>query len=60
MIRPDPAVTPLRKILGWNWLLKLRRNLGLYAFYYGIVHLATYPHGPLKVLPVRQTIAPRP
>lgn len=35
-------VTPLRKIFGWNWLLKLRRNLGLYAFYYGIAHLATY------------------
>ena len=35
-------VTPLRKLCGWNWLLKLRRNLGLYAFYYGICHLATY------------------
>ncbi len=36
------AVTPLRKIAGWNWLLKLRRNLGLYSFYYGCAHLATY------------------
>lgn len=35
-------VTPLRKLFGWNWLLKVRRNLGLYAFYYGIAHLATY------------------
>ena len=35
-------VTPLRKWFGWNWLLKLRRMLGLYAFYYGIAHLATY------------------
>lgn len=35
-------VTPLRKLAGWNWLLRLRRNLGLYAFYYGIAHLATY------------------
>ena len=26
-------VTPLRRLSGWNWLLKLRRNLGLYAFY---------------------------
>jgi len=36
------GVTPLRKLAGWNWLLRLRRNLGLYAFYYGIAHLATY------------------
>ena len=36
------AVTPLRKLAGWNWLLKLRRNLGLYSFYYGCAHLATY------------------
>lgn len=35
-------VTPLRKLCGWNWLLKLRRNLGLYAFYYGLVHLVIY------------------
>ena len=35
-------VTPLRKLSGWNWLLKLRRNLGLYAFYYGIAHWGTY------------------
>lgn len=35
-------VTPLRKLMGWNWLLKLRRNLGLYSFYYGVAHAATY------------------
>jgi len=35
-------VTPLRKIFKWNWLLKLRRNLGLYSFYYGLAHLGTY------------------
>ncbi len=35
-------VTPLRKIYGWNWLLKQRRLLGLYAFFYGIAHLFTY------------------
>ncbi len=35
-------VTPLRKTLGWNWLLKQRRMLGLYAFFYGSVHLLTY------------------
>lgn len=36
------AVTPLRKIFGWNSLIKFRRMLGLYAFFYGFVHLATY------------------
>lgn len=36
------AVTPLRKLTGWNWLLRLRRMLGLYAFFYGLVHLSSY------------------
>ncbi|MGH8222154.1 MAG: sulfite oxidase heme-binding subunit YedZ [Woeseiaceae bacterium] len=36
------AVTPLRKLTGWNWLLRLRRTLGLYAFFYGLVHLSSY------------------
>jgi sulfoxide reductase heme-binding subunit YedZ len=35
-------VTPLRKACGWNWLLKQRRLLGLYAFFYGVAHLLTY------------------
>ena len=35
-------VTPLRKIFGWNWLLKQRRLIGLFAFYYGCAHLLTY------------------
>jgi len=36
------AVTPLRKLTGWNWLARLRRMLGLYAFFYAIVHLSSY------------------
>jgi len=36
------AVTPLRRITGWNWLLRLRRMLGLFAFFYGIVHFSSY------------------
>lgn len=36
------AVTPLRKIFGWNQLIKFRRLLGLYAFFYGTLHLITY------------------
>jgi methionine sulfoxide reductase heme-binding subunit len=36
------SVTPLRKIFGWNSLVKYRRMLGLYAFFYGLLHLSTY------------------
>ncbi|HLO01081.1 MAG TPA: protein-methionine-sulfoxide reductase heme-binding subunit MsrQ [Pyrinomonadaceae bacterium] len=36
------AVTPLRKITGLNWLVKFRRMLGLFAFFYGFLHLLTY------------------
>lgn len=36
------AVTPVRKITGINWLTKFRRLLGLFAFFYGFLHLLTY------------------
>jgi sulfoxide reductase heme-binding subunit YedZ len=36
------AVTPLRKIFGINSLIKMRRMLGLFAFFYGSLHLLTY------------------
>jgi sulfoxide reductase heme-binding subunit YedZ len=36
------AVTPARKITGLNWLVKFRRMLGLFAFFYGFLHLMTY------------------
>lgn len=36
------SVTPLRKISNWNSLIKYRRMLGLYAFFYGVLHLITY------------------
>src|SRR5689334_11941170 len=36
------AVTPLRKIFGLNSLVKFRRMLGLFAFFYGSLHLLTY------------------
>ncbi len=35
-------VTPLRKVFGWNQLIKYRRVLGLFAFFYGVMHLSTY------------------
>ncbi len=36
------AVTPLRKLTGVQWLIRFRRMLGLYAFFYGLLHLLTY------------------
>jgi len=36
------SVTPLRKISGWNELIKYRRMLGLFAFFYAVLHFATY------------------
>lgn len=36
------GVTPVRRISGLNWLIRFRRMLGLYAFFYGSLHLMTY------------------
>src|SRR6185436_14446490 len=36
------AVTPFRKTFGINSVVKLRRMLGLFAFFYGSLHLLTY------------------
>ena len=36
------AVTPLRKLTGAQWLVRLRRMVGLYAFFYGSLHFLCY------------------
>jgi sulfoxide reductase heme-binding subunit YedZ len=36
------SVTPLRKMTGWHNLIKLRRMLGLFAFFYVSLHFATF------------------
>ncbi len=36
------AVTPLRRLAGWNVLVRYRRILGLFAFFYGTLHFVTY------------------
>lgn len=36
------SVTPLRKISGWQPLIKFRRMLGLFAFFYACLHFTTY------------------
>jgi sulfoxide reductase heme-binding subunit YedZ len=35
-------VTPLRRLTGWNALIRYRRMLGLFAFFYGTLHFLTY------------------
>ena len=37
-------ITPMRRYLKWPVLFKLRRMLGLYAFFYACVHLASFGH----------------
>ncbi|GGC04713.1 sulfite oxidase heme-binding subunit YedZ [Pseudoduganella buxea] len=36
------AVTPLRRLSKWNWLHKLRRMVGLFAFFYALLHFTTF------------------
>lgn len=36
------AVTPLRRFSGWNWLIKFRRMIGLFAFFYASLHFTTF------------------
>lgn len=36
------AITPLRWMSGWNEVIRFRRMLGLFAFFYGTLHFLTY------------------
>ena len=36
------AITPLRRLTGWNRLIQYRRMLGLFAFFYACIHLLSY------------------
>jgi sulfoxide reductase heme-binding subunit YedZ len=36
------AVTPLRRVTGWNAIIRVRRMIGLFAFFYGTLHFLTY------------------
>jgi sulfoxide reductase heme-binding subunit YedZ len=36
------AITPLRKVTGWSGLIRLRRMVGLFAFFYGGLHFLTW------------------
>jgi sulfoxide reductase heme-binding subunit YedZ len=36
------AITPLRRVTGWNRAIQYRRMLGLFAFFYAVLHVSTY------------------
>lgn len=36
------VVTPLRRLTKWNWVVRLRRMLGLYAFFYAVLHFTAF------------------
>jgi len=36
------TVTPLRRLTGWGPIVRFRRMLGLFAFFYALLHFLTY------------------
>jgi sulfoxide reductase heme-binding subunit YedZ len=36
------TLSPLRYLTGWNWLIRFRRMMGLFAFFYSVLHFAIY------------------
>jgi sulfoxide reductase heme-binding subunit YedZ len=36
------SVTPIRRLTGWNPLIRVRRLIGLFAFFYAVIHLLIY------------------
>src|SRR4051812_4757373 len=36
------AITPVRRLTGQNWLIRFRRMIGLFAFFYGCLHFLIY------------------
>lgn len=36
------CITPLRTLTEWHWLIRLRRTLGLFSFFYALLHVLCY------------------
>src|SRR5688572_28004080 len=36
------SITPLRRLTGWNSLIRFRRMTGLFAFFHGFLHFTTW------------------
>jgi sulfoxide reductase heme-binding subunit YedZ len=56
------SVTPLRRLTGWNWLIRFRRMLGLFAFFYVLMHFSVYAGLDQRFAlgPILEDIAERP
>ena len=56
------AVTPLRRLTGWAWLVRFRRMLGLFAYFYALLHFAVYAvlDQGLQAGPILEDILKRP
>jgi sulfoxide reductase heme-binding subunit YedZ len=56
------AVTPLRRLTGKTWLLRFRRMLGLFAFFYILLHFLVYAglDQGFGLAPILEDIAERP
>jgi methionine sulfoxide reductase heme-binding subunit len=55
------ACTPAKKLLGWTWPMRIRRALGLLAFFYAALHVLTYlvPDKGLKLGEILEDIVER-
>lgn len=56
------ACTPAKRIMGWTWPMRIRRELGLFAFAYGTLHFLVYAiiDRVLNLDAVAEDIAKRP
>ena len=56
------ALTPLRRLTGWLWLIRLRRMTGLFALFYATMHLLNYliPDQGLAWMAIFEDIVERP
>ena len=56
------SITPLRRLTGWNQLVRFRRMLGLFAFFYGCLHFTIYvlSIASLNISEIANDIAKRP
>jgi len=36
------ACSPLKTVFGWTWPIRIRRELGLFSFFYALAHVSTY------------------
>ena len=45
MLVASLAMTPLQLVMGWNWPIRIRRMVGLFAFFYASAHLLVYAGG---------------